>query len=793
MTAVRLRLASEFRSRRKAWIGLAILVGVSAGSVIAAVAGARRTDTAYPRFLSWSKAPDIFVFSSGEESYSFAQIPPEQLTALPQVAQSATGAGFQVLSPAEVTLQVPADSRIPYQFFHRKMLAGRQPRLDSPDEVSISFQLAKARHLDVGDRLVVQMLAAGPDGTPTPTTVSFKVVGVDAAASEFPPQTGTGVDVAWATPAFYRANVERFPSFVTTVLRLHHGSADVPAVQAEITRLAGGKPVTAFPLADQSVNTQHSIHLQAVALWLLAGLLALTAVLVLVQLLVRQSVLESSDHPSLRAIGMSGLQLLAVGTGRGAVVGVVGATVAVVVALLLSPLLPVGLARVAEPHPGFAVDTVAIGLGALATVALVAATAAVSSWRAGRLVVAGGPVGGARPSALAQVLSQRGASAPVTTGVRLALEAGRGPTAVPVRSTIVGAVVGVAALATALGFGASLGHLLATPRLYGVGWDASVTTTSSDDVAPALDAVRADPRIADLAVGYSGFPLAIGSVRADGIALDRDKGAASLMPTPIAGRQPIAPDEIMLGARTMAEAHVRLGDTVRASLAGSPPVTFRVVGKGVFPSLSDALGLGKGAATTTAGLKRSLAPGIDAPPLEIGLIRFRPGVDKKGTIADLAHRVTDTGSTVIAPEKPVDLVNFGRVQSLPLVLAALLGTLAAATLAHLMVTSIRRRRRDLAVLKTLGFSSRQVRGTVASQATTLGVVAAVVGIPVGAACGRWVWIVFARQLGIVPRPAIPVLMFLVLGLAALVVANLIAVLPGRAAARLRPAPVLRSE
>ena len=141
----------------------------------------------------------------------------------------------------------------------------------------------------------------------------------------------------------------------------------------------------------------------------------------------------------------------------------------------------------------------------------------------------------------------------------------------------------------------------------------------------------------------------------------------------------------------------------------------------------------------------------------------------------------------------MDLVNFGRVQSLPVLLAALLGTLAVATLAHLLVTSIRRRRRDLAILKTLGFSSGQVRTTVAWQATTLAFLAGVIGIPVGIACGRWVWIVFSHQLGIVPRPAVPVLAVIVLAAAAVAVANLVAVLPGRAAARVRPAIVLRSE
>jgi hypothetical protein len=348
-------------------------------------------------------------------------------------------------------------------------------------------------------------------------------------------------------------------------------------------------------------------------------------------------------------------------------------------------------------------------------------------------------------------------------------------------------------LATALGFGASLNHLLSTPRLYGVRWDASVTTTSENDVSAALPPIRSDSRVSDLAVGYKGFPLAIGRVRVDGIALEQVKGGASVEPTPIAGRLPAGPDEIMLGSRTMADLHLRLGDSVHASLAGSPPITFRVVGTGVFPSLSDAMSLGKGAATTTAGLKRSLAPEVPPPPLQIGLIRFRPGVDKARAIADLDQRVADTGSAVLAPEKPVDLVNFGRVQNLPLVLAALLGTLAAVTLAHLLVTSIRRRHRDLAILKTLGFSTAQVQSTVAWQATTLALLAAAVGVPVGVVCGRWVWIVFAHQLGIVAHPAAPLMTFLLLGVAALVVANLVAALPGRAAARLQPARVLRSE
>ena len=52
---------------------------------------------------------------------------------------------------------------------------------------------------------------------------------------------------------------------------------------------------------------------------------------------------------------------------------------------------------------------------------------------------------------------------------------------------------------------------------------------------------------------------------------------------------------------------------------------------------------------------------------------------------------------------------------MPLVLASLFTLSALATLVHVLVTSVRRRRKDLAILRTLGFKKRQVveRGRVA--------------------------------------------------------------------------------
>jgi predicted lysophospholipase L1 biosynthesis ABC-type transport system permease subunit len=119
--------------------------------------------------------------------------------------------------------------------------------------------------------------------------------------------------------------------------------------------------------------------------------------------------------------------------------------------------------------------------------------------------------------------------------------------------------------------------------------------------------------------------------------------------------------------------------------------------------------------------------------------------------------------------------------------------LAVAALAHALVTAVRRRRVELAVLKTIGFSRGQLAGTVAWQASVLTLVAVVVGLPVGVAAGRWAWRVFADQLGIVFVPVVPVVVVIALVPAALLLANVVAAVPGYLAARTPAAAVLRSE
>jgi predicted lysophospholipase L1 biosynthesis ABC-type transport system permease subunit len=113
-------------------------------------------------------------------------------------------------------------------------------------------------------------------------------------------------------------------------------------------------------------------------------------------------------------------------------------------------------------------------------------------------------------------------------------------------------------------------------------------------------------------------------------------------------------------------------------------------------------------------------------------------------------------------------------------------------LSHTLLTSIRRREREFAILKTLGFVRRQVAGVVAWQATTFAASAALIGVPIGIAVGRWTWHALAGQAGVDPSVAYP-LIIPVMVPAAVVFANLLALVPARLATRTRVAQVLRSE
>jgi hypothetical protein len=486
-------------------------------------------------------------------------------------------------------------------------------------------------------------------------------------------------------------------------------------------------------------------------------------------------------------MGMTSGQLALVTLVRGLVVAGLGAAVAVGIAIAFSPLTPVGLARTAELTPGVAFDGLVLVVGGTVLIVSVGALTLVAAWRASRLTAhtpGRGASIDARPSRLAESLTRTQVPPTAVVGVRFALEPGRGARAVPVRTTMLGVALVVALLTATWSFAASLHRLLDTPVLYGWNWDIK---SGAPGLPGVIDTTLRPALSNDHAVGA----LAVGTVsqleldrhRVDVLALEQVRG--EVVPTVVSGRPPRRPDELLLGARTLDKLHKRVDDVVTARL-GPRTARLRVVGRGVFPDFGDAGQLGDGGLMTFSGFS-NLLPNAER---NVFFARFRPGVDAAATSRRI-RAALDPVPTHSA-RRPSDLTSIARVGSLPGVLAGVLSTLAAVTLAHTLVSSVRRRRRDLAVLKTLGFVRRQVSLAVVWQATTLSGIALLIGVPLGTAAGRWAWTLFTTQLGVSAGAVTPPTALLTIP-ATLIVANAIAAVPAWVAGRSPSALILRAE
>ena len=148
---------------------------------------------------------------------------------------------------------------------------------------------------------------------------------------------------------------------------------------------------------------------------------------------------------------------------------------------------------------------------------------------------------------------------------------------------------------------------------------------------------------------------------------------------------------------------------------------------------------------------------------------------------------------VLPVQRPAEIVNYQSTGATPAILATGLAVGAVVALGLTLAASVRRRRRDLALLKTFGFTQFQLASAVSWQASVAAVIGIVFGVPIGIVVGRWLWILFARAIYAVPSPSVPVLDVVVIALGTLVLANLAAVSravwrPGR-----RPPLVLRAE
>jgi hypothetical protein len=183
------------------------------------------------------------------------------------------------------------------------------------------------------------------------------------------------------------------------------------------------------------------------------------------------------------------------------------------------------------------------------------------------------------------------------------------------------------------------------------------------------------------------------------------------------------------------------------------------------------------------------------------LMRTRPGASVGSVDSSINAIIVKLGggsggggpSPVLGPQRPAEIISYNNLGATPALLGGALAAGAVVALGLTLVATVRRRRRDLAVLKTLGFTNGQLAATVAWQATVAVAIGTVFGAPLGVALGRSLWDLFAREINAVPDPSTPFASVALIAVGALVVANVVAAVPGRIAARTHTAHAFRTE
>jgi putative ABC transport system permease protein len=138
-------------------------------------------------------------------------------------------------------------------------------------------------------------------------------------------------------------------------------------------------------------------------------------------------------------------------------------------------------------------------------------------------------------------------------------------------------------------------------------------------------------------------------------------------------------------------------------------------------------------------------------------------------------------------------LNVKAVESVPVLFAVIMGLMGIAVLAHVLAVAARAGRREIAILRALGFSRGQTLRTVAWQSTIYAVGALAIGAPVGLLLGRLAWHAYAAHLGAVPETTVPVVAGAAVVAATLALACALSLVPALRLARSKAGAVLRTE
>jgi FtsX-like permease family len=848
MTVAWYACRASWRQMWRTTLLVAIIGGMLGTVALGALAAARRTDSAYGRYLRSVNDSDVMVDVPGP-------IRPV-INAIEHAPGTVSGAAWIGVAANPVIR-----GKVDYAFmtnaltgslngeFYRQdkvtVLAGKLPPASAANAIMLTQSEADAFRAQgvrfrVGDRMSWQLYygeptwpAPKPDGR-----VTYRIAAIVSISPALVDQYDA-VSAALLTPAA-TDRIVSFPrskgfewAFGWAALRLRHGDAGVPALRGWLNSYASemaqelqvpGLTLTIRRLAVVQHEAQQAIEPQALALAVLGGLAALALIILMAQGLAQLLSRRAADAPTLRALGASRPAAAAAAGAWGAIAIAGALLLAVAGAIAVSPLAPVGPVRTYDPARGVQADWLVLAGGGAALLVLLLA---LLGWLAWRAVRPGRELPAARASVLVAAASRTALPVTVVTGIRHALERGPGRLRAPVLATLAGSVAAVTALVAALVFGASLTGLNTHPARYGYSWNLLVESSGgwgswpTGHLDPLNDGKPGDRfytpgHIVATQPGVLGWSeLGFGQLTIHGTEVPvmgvLNHPGRPVDPPTTSGHPLTGQNQIEFGTVTMRQLGLHIGERIRI---GADPVLVTVVGTVTLPSfgvvLTDHISLGRGAVTDERTLLSILKFPWDPTPTQYQASVATPAypaavafdVSSRADARALAQKIerwansspANEGSYyTLGPEPGAQVLDVSAMGSQPRTLAICVAIAAVLALALTILASVRERRRDLALLKALGLRSRQLRAVVGCQTTTILLIAIAVGVPLGVAAGNWTWTRFANSIGVVPQPVVPGAELLA-GVAALLIAgNLLALWPARVAARIAPAATFRAE
>ena len=756
-------------------LALTLVVALVCGVVIAIAAGAQRTVT----------APERYTAAMGGEFDGFVTQekggPPRvaEVSSLPAVESSESFTfvfgGITAADSPDSVLSALVFAGTPGAL-GAHLIRGRLPDPKSNNEFLANRTFVAGTDIALGEtfELVTFTQEQGDTGRfgvdpPAGPHLPATLVGIVDGPSTLEDQTPAAVfpRVLLDTPNIGISQTK-------IAVNLHPGvSLDEFRSQLDTLPDSGTLSLAFTPLISSQLR--RAVNTQGRGLWLLAVVAGIAAVAVLGQVITRQARLSAAERMPLSALGFTDRQLLTESTCRAAVPIVLGTLIGAALAVAVSGRFPTGFIRSLEPTPGVLV------LWAVLLAATSLLITALLVWTVASLTVSRWAARVPRPSPTLDALATRISSPTAAVGMRFAFmrsAAERGST----RSSLIGVLLTVGGLVGAITFGVSLDRLVSEPFRYGVNYDANFGDNGGNQLPDGFaDRLDADPNVTSLTL-FAGGQARVGDTTVPllGVKAVRGDGA----PIVLSGRLPAGDDEIAFGRVSAGDVGAHMGgELTMTGPTGSQ--TFRVVGLVVVPGLGANEGVGEGAVVTLGGLSQL----DDGAAVTSAAVRFRSrsvGFDDYGAEFGLTSG-TNPGFT------PVAITNVARVRTIPFALAGVLGVLVVLTVAHIMFTSTRARRRDVAILRSLGADRGWVTRAVHWQATAFTVVPVAIGVPLGFIIGRLVFAEFANSMGAINGASLPLGIVVAVVLGVLILANAVAAVPARRARHTRPAVILQTD